>query len=54
MTLLWTVVLLVNGTEVYGEVHNSVLGAGVAIGKGSVVRDSIIMRECYDWRELCD
>ena len=37
--------IISNGTEVYGEVHNSVLGAGVTIGKGSVVRDSIIMRD---------
>ncbi|MDP4381186.1 glucose-1-phosphate adenylyltransferase, partial [Escherichia coli] len=33
-----------DGAEVYGEVHNSVRGAGVTIGKGSVIRDSIIMR----------
>ena len=32
------------GTEIYGEVHNSVIGAGVTIKKGAVVRDSIIMR----------
>ncbi len=32
------------GTEVYGEVRNSVIGAGVVIGAGAVVRDSIIMR----------
>ena len=32
------------GTEVYGEVRNSVIGAGVLIGSGAVVRDSIIMR----------
>ena len=34
------------GTEVYGEIHNSVIGAGVVIGAGAVVRDSIIMRGC--------
>ena len=33
------------GTEVYGEVYNSVIGAGVTIGKGTVVRDSIIMKD---------
>lgn len=33
-----------DGTEIYGEVYNSVIGAGVMIGKGSVIRDSIIMR----------
>ena len=32
------------GTEIYGEVYNSVIGAGVTIGKGAVVRDSIIMQ----------
>lgn len=31
------------GTEVYGQVYNSVIGCGVIIGKGTVVRDSIIM-----------
>ncbi len=31
------------GTEVYGEVYNSVIGAGVTIEEGTVVRDSIIM-----------
>ena len=32
------------GTDVYGEVCNSVIGSGVTIGKGSVIRDSIIMK----------
>ena len=32
------------GAEIYGEVHNSVIGADVRIEKGVVVRDSIIMR----------
>ena len=32
------------GTEVYGEISNSVIGAGVTIGEGAVVRDSIIMK----------
>ncbi len=32
------------GSEVYGEVRNSVIGAGVLIGPGAVVKDSIIMR----------
>lgn len=36
-----------NGTEVYGEVHNSVIGAGVTIEKGAVVRDSIIMKNTH-------
>ncbi|WP_367566368.1 glucose-1-phosphate adenylyltransferase [Lacrimispora sp.] len=33
------------GSEICGEVYNSVIGAGVVIKKGAVVRDSIIMRE---------
>ncbi len=33
------------GTEIYGTVINSVIGAGVTIGKGAVVKDSIVMRE---------
>ena len=33
-----------DGAEIYGEVHNSVIGPGVTIKKGAVVRDSIIMR----------
>lgn len=33
------------GTEIYGEVHNSVIGAGVTIKKGAVIRDSIIMKQ---------
>jgi len=32
------------GTEVYGQVINSVIGAGVFIEEGAVVRDSIIMK----------
>ena len=32
------------GSEIYGEVINSVIGCGVVIGKGAVVRDSIIMQ----------
>lgn len=36
--------LIGEGAEIYGEVHNSVIGPNVVIGKGSVVRDSIIMR----------
>lgn len=32
------------GTEIYGKVYNSVIGAGVTVGKGAVVRDSIIMQ----------
>jgi len=34
------------GTEIYGSVYNSVIGAGVTIEAGAVVRDSIVMRDC--------
>lgn len=33
------------GSDVYGEVYNSVIGCGVTIGKGTVIRDSIIMNQ---------
>jgi len=32
------------GTDIYGEVYNSVIGSGVFIGQGAVIRDSIIMK----------
>ena len=32
------------GSEIYGEVSGSVVGAGVTVGEGSVVRNSIVMR----------
>ena len=32
------------GAEIYGEVHNSVIGPNVVISRGAVVEDSIIMR----------
>lgn len=37
--------IISNGVEIYGEVHNSVIGAGVIIEKGTVIRDSIIMQD---------
>ena len=37
--------LIGEGCEIYGEVQHSVIGAGVVIEEGAVVRDSIIMRE---------
>lgn len=33
------------GTEIYGEVENSVIGSGVTIEAGAVVKDSIIMQD---------
>lgn len=35
--------LITDGGEIYGEVLHSILGSEVIVGKGSVVRDSIIM-----------
>ena len=32
------------GVEVYGEVNNSVIGAGVVIEEGAVINDSIVMK----------
>lgn len=34
-----------DGAEICGEVHNCVIGSGVTIGQGTVVRDSIIMKD---------
>ncbi len=34
-----------DGCEIYGEVYNSVIGAGVTVGRGAVIRDSIIMKD---------
>jgi glucose-1-phosphate adenylyltransferase len=33
------------GTSIFGEVYNSVIGSGVTIGKGALIRDSIIMKD---------
>jgi len=33
------------GTEIYGEVVNSVIGSGVTVEKGAIVKDSIIMQD---------
>ena len=33
------------GSEIYGELTNSVIGSGVTIEKGAVVKDSIIMQD---------
>lgn len=43
--------ILGEGTEIEGEVYNSVIGSGVRVGEGAVVRDSIIMRNCYIGRD---
>ena len=32
------------GSEIYGQIYNSVIGPGVTVGKGTVIRDSIIMK----------
>lgn len=33
------------GSDIYGQVYNSVIGCGVTIGRDTVVRDSIIMNQ---------
>lgn len=38
--------IISEAAEIYGEVHNSVIGPGVYIGPGAVIRDSIIMKSC--------
>ncbi len=38
--------LISEGCEIYGQVYNSILGPGVIVEAGSVVRDSIIMENC--------
>lgn len=37
--------IISEGCEIYGEVHNSVIGVGVRIEKGAVVENSIIMED---------
>ena len=39
------------GAEIYGEVHNSVIGPAVRIEPGAVVRDSIIMQDAFIGRD---
>ena len=36
--------LISDGSEIYGTVENSIIGPGVRIGEGAVVRDSIVMQ----------
>ncbi len=36
--------LIGDGSEIYGQVYNSIIGCGVVVEKGAVVRDSIIMQ----------
>lgn len=35
--------IIAEGAEIYGEVENSVIGSGVIVDRGAVVRDSIVM-----------
>ena len=39
--------LIGEGTVICGEVYNSIIGCGVTIEEGTVVRDSIIMNDTY-------
>ncbi len=35
------------GTEIYGQIYNSVIGVGVTVEEGAVIRDSILMNGVY-------
>jgi len=35
------------GGEIFGRVYNSVIGPGVIVEEGAVVRDSIVLSDCY-------
>ena len=37
--------IICNGASIYGEIHNSIIGSGVVVGEGAVIRDSIIMND---------
>lgn len=37
--------IICNGASIYGEVHNSIIGSGVIVGEGAVIKDSIIMND---------
>ena len=38
--------LIANGCEIRGTVENSIIFRGVIVGKGAVVKDSILMQRC--------
>jgi glucose-1-phosphate adenylyltransferase len=35
------------GADIHGRVINSVIGAGVTVGPGTVIQDSVVMQEAY-------
>ena len=37
--------IICNGASIYGEIHNSIIGSGVVVGEGAVIKDSIIMND---------
>lgn len=37
--------IICNGADIYGEVYNSIIGFGVTVGKGTVIRNSIVMSD---------
>lgn len=39
--------ILGEGTEIYGEVYNSVIGSNVTVCEGAVIKDSIIMSDVF-------
>ena len=46
--------LIANGCEIRGSVENSILFRGVTVGKGAVVKDSILMQRCDDYGDDTD
>ena len=39
--------ILAEGCEIYGRVYNSVIGPGVVVDEGAMVKDSIVFSDCY-------
>ena len=39
--------LIANGCVISGELENCILGRGVTIGKGAVVKNSVLLPDCY-------
>ena len=36
------------GSEIYGQVYNSVIGCGVTVGEGTVIRDKALLPDRHD------
>ena len=38
--------MIANGCQIEGKVENSIIARGVKIGKGTVIKNCIIMQKC--------